>query len=92
MDEKRPKWKSEKLIEDVEHYGKKLKAEQHLFNFNQLLTPNPSPNNNNTGLIIGLVALTLSAVFLTSQLVGRNEQKPQEPTYSPNLQTLPLAP
>lgn len=91
MTDDRKKWKAETIIEDVEHYGKKLKAESHISGFNDSLRPSSNQSNGLVGLCMGSFFVLLIFVFLGVKTLQNNEQKTLQ-TQPSNLQSLPIAP
>jgi hypothetical protein len=91
MSDERKKWKAERIIEDVEHYGKKLKAENQISDFNDSLRPPSNQSNGNLGLFVGSMFFLIILVFLGAKTLQNNE--PSNPQIQPsNLQSLPIAP
>jgi hypothetical protein len=89
MSDERKKWKAETIIEDVEHYGKKLKTENQISDFNDSLRPSSNQSNGFVGLCMGSFFVLLILVFLGVKTLQNNEQKTLQPS---NLQSLPIAP
>jgi hypothetical protein len=91
MSDEHKKWQAQRIIEDVEHYGKKLKAESHIADFNDSLKPQSNQSNGLVGLFMGSMCMLLILVFLGVKTLQNNEQKTSSPM-PPSLDSLPIAP
>ncbi|GBF86302.1 membrane protein [Aphanothece sacrum FPU3] len=89
--EPQKKWKAERIIDDVEHYGRKLKAESHIADFNLSLKPQSNQSNGNLGLLLGSMFCFLLFGFIGFTVLSNHEQKTSNPI-SPSLDSLPIAP